>query len=315
MPVNDLWTKPSTWAATACLTVMGVGTGMVFMEDNSSHVIESSPVTHLRVVDVPSPEELATPHLEAAQQQAQTLIEPQLAALDAFFWQAKQGSEAFVDSALSLDSKFKLVADCLADDNGYESYLREQIDLYLFAEDKLQETIGGMMTTLLTNMEDIESQMLVDLRADVEEFSAAYDFGERDEAQIHYSYASMTARVKDELNTQLQAKLGSEVTSFIASSVAAKVVVKLGVSAGLLGTGAASGWASFGVGLGVAVAADQLLETWMDSKGQLMTVVHEALDDQALTMRTELQRQLYDYVMRRASLRRDAVLTLLQPVQ
>lgn len=313
--MNDFLTKPPIWAAAACLTIVGVGSGVVLMKDNRTSSIENSEEVRFPVATEPppSPEELASPHLRAAEQRALLLIEPQLAALDAFFHEAKRGSEAFVDSALSWNSKLKLITDCVAEDNGHEAHIREQIDSHLFTQDKLQATTAAMTSTLLTGMESIESQMLVDLRVDVEEFSAAYEFGSRNEKEIHRAYALMTATVRDELDSRLQAELGREVASLIASSVAAKLVVKLGVSAGLLGTGAASSWASFGIGLGVAIAADQLLEKWMDSKQQLITVIHEALDDQALTMRTELERQLEDYVKRRASLRQDAVMQLLQP--
>ena len=129
----------------------------------------------------------------------------------------------------------------------------------------------GAVAAYLDDVEGVEAEMLVRLRADLAdtprsgEVLPAHLRGDR---EFRDQYRALAGRVAVELRTDLGVTAGRELGVMIASDVAARAALQaakaaaaeMGVSAGVLGTGAVSTVATLGVGMVVALVLDYVLD-------------------------------------------------------
>lgn len=204
------------------------------------------------------------PHLRWADQASREALTEHLESLDALFAQARRNTPRFAERALSWGSKWRFVVDRIPGTRGdrHQRFLRESFGQYLFKPEQLEAAVRQAIQGYLDHLQSIESQMLVRIRADLDDFPASAAPLPTDPAQLQVAFDRAVARAAAATGSSLRADLAGELVSTIAGEVLAQVAVRLGVSAGILGAGAATSWASFGVGLVVAAIVDQLV-TWI----------------------------------------------------
>lgn len=295
----------------------------------------------------PKPEDVAKPHLNRAEQEAECVIEEHVKAIDTFFADSKNNTRAFANEALGFRSKITLASDqlpstfnwyyknelsiirwatgkdiSLKKSEDHKRFIRQKFEELIFKPDQLEDAVKQVLKSYLTHMRSIESKMLVDLRADVSDFPTAFPLAQLDDKRLQESYEQALSRAIAATGSSLRGDVATQLVSIIAGEVLTQVAVRLGVSAGILGTGAASSWATFGIGVVVGLIVDQIVawvwDWWADPKGSLAADLDKKLDEMnrlivdGSTDVQGLRDRLKQFARERAATRRTAVLSLLQ---
>jgi hypothetical protein len=306
-----------------CLGVL-VGVLLLRQQTGVPPVTNRPAATTLAISKSPSPADIAAPHLHNAERRCAAVIGEHVRALDVFFAQAKKNTPAFAEEALSFGSKWRLVADHLPFSAGgrHEAFLRRQFESHVFSKESLEQAIAQVVSSYLTQVNSIENQMLVDLRADVADLPSKHLLASHDDRQLRAEFDEALTIAMASSGSSLTADIGGQLVSFLTGEVLAQVAVRLGVSAGILGTGAASGWATFGIGVLVGVIVDQIIawvwDWYADPKGDLAAGLNDKLSEiQRLIVSGDgkvegLRRRLERFAAERSVARRQAVLALLK---
>jgi hypothetical protein len=169
----------------------------------------------------------------------------------------------------------------------------------------------------------IENQMLVRIRADLSDLPPYALPQLTDDRQWSAAYEQALLTAQDRIAASLKTDLSADMASLIAGEVMALVAVRMGVSAGVLAAGAGSSVATFGVGLVVGLIVDQIIawvwDWWQDPRGELAAHVSGKLREMRQLIidgdgaNPGLRGKLEQFANGRAQLRREAVLTLLDP--
>jgi len=274
---------------------------------------------------VPKPEEIAKPHLHRAEQEAARVIDEHLRKLDDFFAQAKKNTHRFAEEALGWGSKFRLIQDSLglSDGNKHKRFLQDRFEAHFFTPDQLKEEVQKVVQSYLAHLRDIESKMLVALRADLDDFSTDIPIVQLDDRVLQQKYDQAISQIMEATGHDLGANIGVTIVSVITGEVMAHVAIRLGVSAGILGTGASSTWATLGAGLVASIIVESVV-SWVwdaiaDPRGKLVAELNKKLDEvhrliaDGSSDGKGLRQQLHELAQKRAVVRRQAVLSLLQP--
>ncbi len=114
----------------------------------------------------PTPEEVAKPHLEKAEQDSIRAIDEHIQAVETFFADAKTGTRPFAEEALSWASKWRLVVDHVPFTKGgrHEIYIRQRFEQHVFKASDLENVVTQVVTNYLAHVRSVENKMLVDLR-------------------------------------------------------------------------------------------------------------------------------------------------------
>jgi hypothetical protein len=319
------------------LALVGFSYGVITYQKSSGlpvapapSVAQPSPAKLPEAARVPTPAELAAPHLEWAQRECGLRLYEELAPIEDFFRDAKKHAPEFSKTALSWSSKWRLMADYVPGTKGgrHERYLRAEFERLLFTPAQLEQVITQSIRGYQLQIEGIENEMLVRLRSGAREFPDNYKLAKfsKDELQANYEHAITRVIAKSQRDFARSAS--GEVVSLIAGEVLTQVAVRLGISAGILGTGAAASPYTLGLGIVVGVIVDQLV-TWVwewaaDPKAELTGELNKKFDEirglilddppagkngqQELGLRARLRA----YSEQRGELRRAAVLEMLK---
>uniref|UniRef100_A0A7C4LJJ9 Uncharacterized protein n=1 Tax=Schlesneria paludicola TaxID=360056 RepID=A0A7C4LJJ9_9PLAN len=302
--------------------VVGVLLGRPLLELVRTRHEPSSP-PQLRLP--PPPEEIAKPHLSRAEEKIERAIEEHLQALDNFFADSKKNTPAFVEQALSWRSKGKFLADCVPFTSGtrHSEFLRQQFEEHVFSAKQLEDELQQIVRSYLDHVRSIESEMLVDLRADVSEFPTFYPLAALNYEQLQERYDQALSHAIAASGGALQEDIAGQVVAIIVGELVTVLITKFGTSAAILGTGAASSWTTLGIGLVVGLIVDaivsKLWDWWADPKGTLAAEIDRQLDemnrlivDGAADVKG-LRQRLKEFAQERAVHRKTAVLSLLEP--
>ena len=272
----------------------------------------------------PSPKDIAGPHLHWAADEIDHVLDEHLQQIHDVFADAKKHTRHFADRALSLSSKWRLVADKVPFTRGgrHEAFLRSQFEEHIFKPDDLKDVVEQVIASYMAHIRSIESQMLVKVRADIADFPETYFAANFDESEFREQYDQALMQALRAAKHDLQADIGTLIVTEMAGTVLADVALKLGVSAGILGTAAASSWTTFGVGVVVGLIIDQIVswvwDWYADPKGRLVTELNNKLDSiRRLIVDGSgdvpgLRSRLSAFANERARLRETAVLAILQ---
>ena len=272
---------------------------------------------------VPSPEAIAQPHLDLANERIASSIRNPFESINALFGRSRSQSSAFAKSALGWGSKWRIVADATPFTRGdrHREYLKEQFELQVLNGDDLTKAIQQAVTEFLANIRSIESKMLVDLRVDVEDLPHTYGLGMMNADEVQSQFDAAIVNAMQVSGYDLRSNISSQLVSIIVGEVLTHVAVRLGLSAGILGTGAASGWATFGVGVIVGLVIDQLVSAIWNRISDPTKNLEEELNFQLKMMQRiicygddntkGLEQHFEEIANSRAELRRTAVLKLL----
>jgi hypothetical protein len=299
--------------ALICIVVCGAA-GIYF--------VGSSPV---KPMQKPAPEEIAKPHLSWADQECERVIEEHVKVIDAFFVESKKNTRVFAEVALSWGSKWRLVVDYVPFTSSarHETFIRKKFEEYVFKPEELEDAIKQAVDRYLKHVESIEGLMLVNIRADVADFPMTSLIKQSDQSRLAHVYDEALIRAAKATGASLRTDLATELVSAITTVLLRQIAARLGVSAGVLGTGAASSWATMGISLLASVIVDSVIswvwDWYADPKGNLATDLNLKLDeinrlivdgaDDVEGLRT----RLHAFAKQRATIRRQAILTLLQP--
>ena len=206
-------------------------------------------------------EEIAKPHLEKASKATDEAIEIQLQKLAAFIAKSKEGSTKFSEAALSFESKSKLVMDFMSlwwSKNAHKLLLQAKFAEHILKQSDLEALIERIGKDYASELQNIESQMIKDLRADTEDFPRTHPLVKCDSEEVRKHYESAISSALGKTGEDVT----RNITTMVGSEIAAGVAVRLGLSMGLLTGAAAAAPATFGITLVVGVAADMLF-SWI----------------------------------------------------
>jgi len=244
-----------------------------------------------------------TPRLAGVEQTSQQAGDKYAERVKSFFADRKQAARGFAEGVLSLSGKWAFVKSKLpwTDADGHNRFLRESFERLVFSGEDLKELIESAVRGYVSELEGIESTLLVDIRADLSEG----DLAPRDllpvldsDARFQSAYAQMVERVLAVIEFDMGVTVAREVASFVVSDIAAnislrilaEITAQLGLSGGILGSGAALSVETLGMGLIAGLLVDKLIDFVMhqagyDPEGEVAVKVCEALDQvQALLL-------------------------------
>jgi hypothetical protein len=300
------------------ISLLGIVVAIVLSRE-PQEVSRAEPIPlPVEIKSPPSPEEVAAPHLKAANEACRRAIDEHVLALAPFFAEAKQNTPSFAEAALSWGSKWRLIADHVpfAAGGRHEAYIRKKFEQHVFGPPEMERAITQLVRGYLTHVQSIEGRMLVDLRADVADFPETYLLAGFDDARLQKAYDQAITQAMARVGSSLPADIGGQLVSIIAGEVLAQVAIRIGVSAGILGSGAASSWATFGIGLVVGVIIDQIVawvwDWWADPDQNLVAELNAKLDMMYRLLVSSLRSRLQTFAAERAKLRQATVLELLQ---
>jgi hypothetical protein len=275
---------------------------------------------------VPKPltaEEVVARDLGWANQESASGIGSGLTPVRELFWQARLGARPFVEDALGWDSKWKMVKDYFSKDDEHGKFLQEQFSKRIFSPEQLQNAVESSVSAYMRHLEDVDSQLLVRLQADLssvpsDQFSPGVD---RDAIQQILDAAMREARTA--AASDFRGMVEREIVSMVAGEVLSQAAVQLATSTGIIGAGAASGTVTFGAGLVVGVIADWAV-SWAydrlyDPVGELTNRINHQLDQleqMILVGNAEhpgLEKRLRDYSQRRSQARDSAIKAAILP--
>ena len=204
---------------------------------------------------------IANPHLEACSKRIEQSIPSHFEPLIDLLNRARNRVPAFSKSALSFGSKWRLALDYVPFTDGQKSpsFLKEAFQKEVLSSDDLENAISEVVQNYLKEVGAAESEMLVNIRADLDDFPSVTFTKWKNDTALKEKFEQAIAFAVETNGNDLQASVGSQLVSLIAGEVLAQVAVRMGVSAGIIGAGAASGWATFGVGVVAGVVIDQIV--------------------------------------------------------
>jgi len=257
----------------------------------------------------------AQPHIKKADFDSLAQIDDSLRSLEGFFAEAKGRSKAFAEDVLGWYSKYKLIR------GQHEEFLAEKFREHFFGPEQLKLAMTTAVESYVAELEAIDNRMLVDIRLDVAGLPATASLSSMPVPDLQARYREVCGRIGSVAGADGAVDLGRIAADTIVFAVLEMIAARMGTSAVIVGAGAASGWWTFGIGLVVVVIVDQIIATvwdWTyDPRGKLVAMVDEKIDEvRKLVLEGDgekrgLRAELRSYAEVRATLRRQAVMTLL----
>jgi hypothetical protein len=300
---------------------IGVGCGVaaavvasIFWTDIAPAIGLSKPLTA---------QEIVAQDLTWARQESVSGMSSRLSPVHDVFVQARAGVHPFAEDALSWDSKWKLVTDYVSSGHDHAKFLEQKFSERLFSPEQLENAVEAAVGAYLKHLEDVDSQLLVRLQADLSDLPTEKLPQGIDRAAIRRLVDEALKEAKKAAEIDFGGMVGREIASLVAGEVLAAAAVELGTSTGILGAGAASGTVTFGAGLVVGIIADYAVswayEKMFDPIGELSKRVNAQLDqlEQMILVgggaKPGLQRRLQDYSSRRNKAREAAIKAAIFP--
>jgi hypothetical protein len=203
-----------------------------------------------------------------------------LATIDSFFEERSKGTRAFAEQLLSLKGKWKFVRGQIWTDEEKEhaKFIRTEFEKYVFTPEDLNKVIAGAIAGYVVEIQGLENQLLLQLRADISQSDLAaaevlpvINSQEKFDAEYRQVLTVVTPLIAKDLRTDV----AREMASFIASDIAARIAVKMltvlatkiGISSGILSSGAVSSVSTLGIGIVAAILVDLLLDEILKAAG------------------------------------------------
>jgi hypothetical protein len=304
------------------LVTIGVTIG-VFARQPIWELIQGEPKTKPPVLilphkAVPTPNEIAKPHLSWAEEQALVKIDEHIKSLDEFFLDAKKNTPVFAKEAMDFSSKYYLVQEYIpfTRKGKHEEYIRRLFEKHLLTSANIEQTLKRVVESYLQEVKSIEGSMLVKIKADVSGFPTEYPIADYDASRLERTFDEALQISLNSSKNEAHAAISREVVSFVVGEVLSGVATQLGVSAGILGAGTTLSVKTLGIGLVVAVIVDSFVsyvwDWWKDPQGELVTKVNTKLDEINSLIKTKLKEQMVEIANERTAVRQTAVLSILK---
>jgi hypothetical protein len=300
--------------------LVGVVVGVVFVSPLLNLLWRSTPP--VKPTDLKA---IVAPHLDSAKTKSEDVIESHLIPIRRFFNESKRNTSAFAAIALGWGSKWRLIQDKIPFTEGgqHELYIRSQFEQTVFEVKALESVVSLAVSEYLADINSIESQMLVDLRADLAGIPGEFPFAKFEESQLRAKFEGAIQRAIESASGQLKADVSAQLVSIIVGEVLTQVALRLGVSGVIIG----GSTAALGVGIVIGLIVDQIValvwDWWADPKGELAGKINVTLDEMcklicegdsagASEQPVEgLRQRFQSFALDRAVLREKAILELL----
>jgi hypothetical protein len=267
--------------------------------------------------------EIVNRHLAWADSQGQTCLAEQIAPIQELFDEARLGTRQFADEALSIQSKWKLVKDYVTSGNEHKAFLEERFAQHVFAPEVLESVVQTVVAAHMRHLENVDSELLVRLQADLENVPNLQLSDSVDRQAIAASLQQTMRQAIGAVEAELRGDVAFELVAYLAGEALTSATFRLATSAGILGAGVASGTVTFGVGLVVGLIADAILgwayDAYFDPAGELSRQLNQTLDSLETLILTGdesgpgLIQRLQDYGARRSAARGAAVRSTVLP--
>lgn len=217
------------------------------------------------------------PLLEQADRRAAQLLDKHLASIHAFLDQRKAGSRAFAERMLSIRGKWEALKSLIGDDSDYTAFLQEAFAEHLFPMDELKKVVDAAVRSYLAELESIDDDLLVRLRADLGDDALPRIAipALSSEQALRNHYHELSQRVAQDMRFDLAVLAGRELFSWPAGNIAtdltmqvgAALATRLGISTALFEAGAASTWETLGISLIVSFVLDAVIDRIIKAAG------------------------------------------------
>ena len=257
--------------------------------------------------------ELLRIRLKAADDASQNSIDTQIEYLRDFFSKANSGTEPFAEAALGLSSKVRLVVDAIPYTKGdrHKRFLRKQFEQHIFSERELKEALEHLVQNYVRTLQEIDNQLLVQLRIDIEDFPSL-----QAKQLPELSFEPLIAKTIAHTRQSIPGDVTRETISLVTAGILARVAARLGLSAGILGTGAASSATTFGLSILAALIIDHLVsrlwDEFADPHGKLARELQASLADAFKSLDVAISAELNSLAEDRAQIRRLTLQPLLR---
>jgi hypothetical protein len=292
--VRTTQVRPLWIAGIACAALAALAYGWSRSE-NQSRLDQASQASSAQNVsdskaDRQALEQLVEKHLTWAESEVQSLSDQGHKAIEILFSKAFENVPTYSQSILGWKSKWNLILDKLPgnDKDRHEQFLKQQFEQQIFSPEQLEAAVEQAVRERLMQVRDIENQMLIRLRADIEELPELAHIDGQSAIEFENRLQSALLQASEVVSEDLSSNIESQLVSLLAGEVMAQVAIRLSVSAGILSTGAASSWATLGIGLVAGVIIDQLVtriwDWWSEPEAELslqisnqLTLVHDLI--------------------------------------
>lgn len=267
--------------------------------------------------------EVVATHLGWADQQASAGLAPQLSPLRDFFVGAKAGTRAFAEDALGWSSKWKFVKEQVAGGDEHRRFLAERFRVRVFAQEDLEKTLKYAVAAYMTHLDNVDSMLLVKLKADLASIPSSGFSAAADPALIEQSLNRAIHDAVRAVEAEFPGAVGREVVSYVAGELLGMAAGRLATSAGILSVGAYSGMASAGAGIVLSIIIDYVVswayEKWADPIGKMSRKLDGTLTQLEQVIieghgeEPGLYKRLLNYGARRSQARRTAIHSVVRP--
>jgi len=241
--------------------------------------------------------------LSEADSKSTAALQRRLKPLHELFVKGKQGAKPFAEHAISWSGKWALIKGTVWSADSHRQFIADAFKEYVFTPDDLKGAMEGVVAAYLSDLDAVENEMLVKLRADLAEIgggSVPPDL--RSDEAFSSEYRKLSDQVVGGMQMDFGVRAGREIGLLVASDVATQaalqasrtVAAEMGVEAGVLGSGAASAVETLGVGLVVAVIIDYMIDavfraTGYDPAAKIAEQVQGSLDKMEAALTAESQ--------------------------
>jgi hypothetical protein len=214
--------------------------------------------------------------LSEADSQSTAALQRRLQPLHDLFVHGKKGARPFAEQAISWSGKWALVKGMVWSADAHHQFLADAFGQHVFSPDELKSAMEGAVQAYLSDLDALENEMLVRLRADLADIGGASVAADlRSDQAFRAQYRKLADQVVRGMTIDFGVQAGREIGFFVAADVATQaalqasrtVAAEMGVEAGVLGTGAASAVETLGVGLVVAVLLDGVIDAAFKAAG------------------------------------------------
>lgn len=205
--------------------------------------------------------------LAEADDKSRAAVEAHLKPVRDLFDRGCSGAKGFAEDALSLNGKLWALAG-LIDRRQHKDYLTDAFNYHVFTPRQLRAAVEASVTGYLLEVEKIEGEMLVKLRADLAGFGDVTLPHTGSDAAFAQEYRRLLAAVASEACTDLGVDVsrlvGTEVIAWVTTQAMTAVASEMGVSLTVFGSSSA---ASLGTGIVVSVVADYAIGLALEAAG------------------------------------------------
>jgi hypothetical protein len=227
---------------------------------------------------------ILAPHLQTCHDKVNGTAKVHLEPVVDLLNRARNRTPDFASVALGFGSKWRLMVDYVPFTKGdrNETFLKEEFENRVLRGADLEHELTQAIESFLREMRSLEGEMLVAIRADIEDFPEIDASTWTDEELLREKFEGAIQAAMLSSDKDFHSAIGSQLVSLIAGEVLTQVAVRMGVSGGILGAGAASGWATFGIGIVVGVIIDQIVsKVWSymrDPERDMVVQIQKQLD-------------------------------------